>query len=116
MTKSPTTGKPGAGLAYYRRAHSQEAQKTPLTTPHDIVKDWLSIRRRNFKTSKRTGIKKKRERISFYEDALEKISSEVQAWLIKRARLGDEIPMLKAEREAIRRSGNIVGINPRTSN
>jgi Tfp pilus assembly ATPase PilU len=61
----------------------------------EIVKDWLLVQQRGFSTSKKLGQGKKRDKISFYEDALAKASSEAQAWLIEKKRLKNEVAELK---------------------
>ena len=93
----------GLGAAFLRNQRHHDLRETVL--------DWLSGQKKSFETSKTGGQKKKRERISYYEDVLKKVSSEGQDWLIERARLTMELSKLKGEIELVRARSNVVGIH-----
>lgn len=77
----------------------------------EIVQDWLLVQQRSFSTSKSRGQRKKRNKISFYEEALAKASSEAQAWLIEKKQLKNEVTELKKRLEIASGKTNVVSGN-----
>lgn len=70
--------------------------------------DWLLVRQRGFLTSRELGYRKKRYKIAFNEDALQKTSSDVLTWTIERERLGKQVIKLKKRLEIASRNGDVI--------